>query len=306
MGNLSILNSLVPVFLIILLGYGLQKSNFPGASFWPGAEQLIYYLLFPALLFSSTSKATWALHNVTAMIWALLSAMFVITVLLLLLRTRLSKKDKAFTSIFQGSIRFTTYIGLAAAFALFGEEGLQLAAMLITVMIPLVNILSVMVLVRFGGEDNGWLWIFRTVVRNPLIIACLLGMATNFSGLSIPGVLDNFITILGRASLPLGLLAVGASMQLNTIRTTGPEVIKACFIKLIILPGLMWCACYLFQADKLSTAVAVLFAALPGSPLSYILAKQLGGDSKLMAGIVTVQTGVSMITLPVIVAIVTL
>ena len=305
-GNASILGSLVPVFLIILLGYGLQKTSFPGDSFWPGAERLIYFLLFPALLFASTAKATWELHSITSMVWAVLLAMLVATFLLLILRTKLTKNDASFTSVFQGSIRFTTYIGLAAVFALFGDPGLQVAAVLITILIPLVNILSVMVLVRYGGQQNGWHWIFRSVARNPLIIACLLGMAFNLSGLGMPAVFDNFISILGRASLPLGLLAVGASMQLTTMQRAGPEVLKACLLKLVLLPGLMWTACYIFQVDKLSTAVAVLFAALPGSPLSYILAKQLGGDSKLMASIVTVQTGVSMLTLPVVVALVSL
>jgi predicted permease len=305
-GNASILGSLIPVFLIILLGYGLQKTSFPGDSFWPGAERLIYFLLFPALLFSSTAKATWELHSIASMIWAVLLTMFVITFLLIILRTKLTQNDKAFTSLFQGSIRFTTYIGLAAVFALFGDSGLQIAAVLITILIPLVNSLSVMVLVRFGGQQNGWHWIFKSVARNPLIIACVLGMTYNLTGLGMPMVFDNFVSILGRTSLPLGLLAVGASMQLTTIKKAGPEVVKACLLKLILLPGLMWAACYMFQADRLSTAIAVLFGALPGSPLSYILAKQLGGDSKLMATIVTVQTGVSMLTLPVVVALVTM
>ena len=305
-GNASILGSLIPVFLIILLGYGLQKTSFPGDSFWPGAERLIYFLLFPALLFSSTANATWELHSIASMVWAALLTMLVTTFLLLIFRTKLTKTKGAFTSLFQGSIRFTTYIGLAAVFALFGDSGLHIAAVLITILIPLVNILSVMVLVRFGGQKNGWHWIIMSVARNPLIIACVLGMTFNLTGLGMPVAFDNFVRILGRASLPLGLLAVGASMQLSTIKKAGPEMVTACLMKLVFLPGLMWTACYIFQTDKLSTAVAVLFAALPGSPLSYILAKQLGGDSKLMATIVTVQTGVSMLTLPVVVALVTL
>ena len=305
-GNASILGSLIPVFLIILLGYGLQKTSFPGDSFWSGAERLIYFLLFPALLFSSTAKATWELHSIASMVWAVLLTMFVITILLIILRTKLSRNDASFTSLFQGSIRFTTYIGLAAVFALYGDKGLQIAAVLITILIPLVNILSVMVLIRFGGQQNGWHWIFISVARNPLIIACVLGMTLNLPGFGMPIVFDNFISILGRASLPLGLLAVGASMQFTAIKKGSPEVIKACLLKLVLLPGLMWAACYIFQADSLSTAVAVLFAALPGSPLSYILAKQMGGDSKLMAAIVTIQTGVSMVTLPIVVALVTM
>ena len=306
MGTPSILSSLLPVFLIIICGYVLRKSNFPDDKFWAGAEQIVYYILFPALLFSSSAGASWEFYSVSSMVLAILATMFVMSGILLILRPRLTKKDASFTSIFQGSIRFTTYIGLAAAFSLFGEEGLYLAAVLITVLIPLVNILSVMVLVRYGSQqEGGWYWIFTTVIKNPLIIACLAGMALNLLGLKLPEMVENFTTILGKGSLPLGLLAVGASLQFSSMKKTGPELIYACLLKLLLLPMLMWLSCSLMGVDSLSTSIAVLFAALPGSPLSYILAKQLGGDTKLMSSIVAVQTGIAMISLPVIIALVT-
>ena len=304
-GTPSVLASLLPVFLIIICGYGLKKSKFPGDNFWPGAEQIVYYILFPALLFSSSAGASWEFFSVASMVWAILATMFVMSGLLLLLRPRLTKKDASFTSIFQGSIRFTSYIGLAAAFSLFGDEGLYLAAVLITVLIPLVNVLSVMVLVRYGGQKGGWYWIFTTVIKNPLIIACLTGMLVNLLGWQLPTIVENMTTILGRGSLPLGLLAVGSSLDFSSIKKTGLEIVYACLLKLILLPLLMWLTCTLLGVDSLSTAIAVLFAALPGSPLSYVLAKQLGGDTKLMSSIIAVQTGVSMISLPVIIALVT-
>jgi len=306
MGTTSILSSLVPVFLIIICGYVLKKSNFPGDKFWEGAEQIVYYILFPALLFSSSAGASWEFYSVSSMVLAILATMFFMSGVLLVLRPRLTKKDASFTSIFQGSIRFTTYIGLAAVFALFGKEGLYLAAVLITVLIPLVNILSVMVLVRYGSQqEGGWYWIFTTVIKNPLIIACLAGMGLNLLGLNLPEMVENFSIILGKGSLPLGLLAVGASLQFSTMKKAGPEITYACLLKLLLLPMLMWLSCSLIGVDSLSTSVAVLFAALPGSPLSYILAKQLGGDTKLMSAIVAVQTGIAMVSLPVIIALVT-
>jgi predicted permease len=97
---------------------------------------------------------------------------------------------------------------------------------------------------------------------------------------------------------------VGASLQFNDIKKTIPEIVYACLLKLLLLPTLMWLSCLLIGVDNLSTSVAVLFAALPGSPLSYILAKQLGGDTRLMSSIIAVQTGISMITLPIVIALV--
>lgn len=301
----AILNSLLPVFLIIISGYFLRKFKFPGDEFWPGTERIVYYFLYPTLLFSSSAGASWKFYSVASMVWAILAALFVMTGILLLLRPRLTKNEASFTSVFQGSIRFTSYIGFAAAFSLFGDEGLYLTAVFITVMIPMVNILSVMVLVRYGGQKGGWHWIFTTVIKNPLIIACLAGMALNLLGLQLPEVINNLATILGRGSLPLGLLAVGASLQITAIKSTGHEVVYACLLKLILMPFLMWLTCTLIGVDTLSTAVAVLFAALPGSPLSYILAKQLGGDTKLMSAIIAVQTCVSMLTLPFVIFLVT-
>ena len=305
MGTHSILTSLVPVFLIIISGYVLKKIKFPGDNFWPGTERIVYYFLYPVLLFSSSAGASWEFYSVASMIWAILTALFIMTGLLLLLRPKLTKNDKSFTSVFQGSIRFTSYIGFAAAYSLFGEEGLYLTAVFITVMIPMVNILCVMVLVRYGGQKGGWYWIFTTVVKNPLIIACLAGMSFNILGLQMPKIAENLADILGRGSLPLGLLAVGASLQITDIQKTTAELLYSCLLKLILMPLLMWLTCYLIGVDSLSTAVVVLFGALPGSPLSYILAKQLGGDTKLMSSIIAVQTGIAMVSLPVIIALVT-
>ena len=305
MDSPSILTSLVPVFVIIICGYAFKRSGFPGDDFWPGTERIVYYFLYPALLFSSSAGASWEFFSVASMVWAILAAMFVMSGFLLLLRPRLTGNDASFTSVFQGSLRFTSYIGFAAAFSLFGDKGLYLAAVFITVMIPVVNILCVMVLVRYGGQKGSWYWIFTTVIKNPLILACLAGMAFNLLGLQLPEMAANFTTIIGRGSLPLGLLAVGASLQMTSIKKAGKEVLYASLLKLLLMPLLMWLSCTLLEVDRLSTAVAVLFAALPGSPLSYILAKQLGGDTKLMSSIIAVQTGISMVSLPVVIALVT-
>ena len=301
----SILTSLLPVFLIIISGYILKKIKFPGDDFWPGTERIVYYFLYPVLLFSSSAGASWEFYSVASMVWAILAALFVMTGILLLLRPKLTKNDASFTSVFQGSIRFTSYIGFAAAYSLFGDQGLYLTAVFITVMIPMVNILCVMVLVRYGGQKGGWYWILTTVIKNPLIIACLAGMALNLFGVQLPKVAENLTDILGRGSLPLGLLAVGASLQITGIQKTTFELVYSCLLKLILMPFLMWASCTLIGVDSLSTAVAVLFAALPGSPLSYILAKQLGGDTRLMSSIIAVQTGVSMISLPIVITLVT-
>lgn len=300
---LPILYALVPVNIILLTGFALQRLDFPGKHFWTGAERLTYYLLFPVLLFHSTATADWQSISVAGLSQSLLAGFFLISLLLLFLRPWLTANDAAFTSIFQGSIRFTTYIGFAIADAALGSRGLALSAAAITLLIPMVNILSVLVLIRYGRRnESGWRQLLREIVTNPMLIACLLGSALHLTGLHLPPVAAESCRILGRASLPLGLLAVGASLDVNTVRTIGRPIVYSTILKLIFLPLLMSGICLILNIDRTAAFIAILFAGLPTSPLSFILARQLGGDAPLMASIITAQLVSAMITLPCILA----
>jgi predicted permease len=206
----------------------------------------------------------------------------------------------ALTSFFQGGIRFNTYVGLSAAYALFDNDGLSLAAMAIAVLIPFVNLLCVTVLVSFNQTDTrSWRTVIIELIRNPLIIACTAGIIVNISGVDLPKGISNTLDIFGRASLPLGLMAVGAGLEFGTARASVKIIMLSCILKLIVLPVVVWTIAQALNAHIMTTAIAVLFAALPGAPSSYILARQLGGDSSLMARIVTLQIIVSMLTLPI-------
>lgn len=301
--DVSILGALVPIFVVILTGYGFRRFHFPGDPFWPHVERFTYFVLFPSLLLQKTATASLDLHALAPMVVALLAAVLAMTALLFLIRQWWSAGARAFTSFFQGGIRFNTYVGLSAAFALFSDEGLTLAAVAIAVLIPLVNILSVTVLVVFvhpGGRS--WHTVVKAISSNPLILACTTGIILNVSGIGLhPGVGDTLM-IFGRASLPLGLLVVGAGLDVAAARAAGKIVILNCVLKLLVMPVFMWTASQVFHVNTAATAIAVLFAALPGNATSYILARQLGGDSLLMANIITVQVVFSMVTLPVIMA----
>jgi len=299
----SILVALVPVFLVILSGYLFRRIRFPGESFWPDVERLTYFALFPCLLIQKTASASLDLATMGPMAKALLFAVLAMAALLIVSRSLWSLEPRSYTSFFQGGIRFNTYVGLSAAYALFGDRGLTLAAVALAVLIPVINVLCVGVLIGFAHHQKprGRL-LLTAVTQNPLILACGLGILLNVSGIGLsPGVSDT-LGIFGTAALPLGLLAVGAGLDMADARRAGKTVISNCAVKLIALPALMWMAARLFQVESTAAAVAVLFAALPGSGSSYILARQLGGDSTLMASIVTVQILLSMVTLPAVMA----
>jgi predicted permease len=301
--NTSILGSLVPIFLVILAGYAFRRFRFPGEDFWPFAERITYFILFPSLLLQKTATAPLESQQFIQMAAALFIAVLAMTVLLLLVLPWWSAGKASFTSYFQGSIRFNTYVGLAAAFALFGNEGLTMSALALAVLIPLLNILCVGVLVVFDESGRGsWRTVIYQIVRNPLVIACVTGTLLNTTSVSLHVVVDETLLIFGRAALPLGLLSVGAGLNFTAARKSGIIMTAACFLKLLAFPLLMWSICTALGLDPAGTSIAVLFAALPGSPAAYILSKQLGGDSLLMASIITAQTPLSMVTLPTIMA----
>ncbi len=301
--NISILGALVPVLFVILTGFVLRWFQFPGDEFWSRAERLTYFVLFPCLLFQKTATASLGSQSVSLMIIVLITAVFIMAGLLLFIKKWWSSGGPAFTSFFQGSIRFNTYVGLAATFALFGDSGLTIAAIAISVLIPLLNILCVAVLILFNDKNMGSLQtIARELVKNPLIIACTSGIILNYSGIALNSVVEETLLIFGRAALPIGLLSVGAAIDVAAARTSGKTVAFSSVLKLIVFPLLMWTLCKLLNLDPQLSAVAILFAALPGSPAAYILSRQLGGDSPLIAGIITVQIVAAMITFPLVVA----
>lgn len=304
--DVSILGALVPIFAVILSGYGFRRFRFPGDDFWPYAERLTYFILLPCLLLQKTASASLDMDALASLLAALLIAFSAMSALLLFIRPLWSAGMPAFTSFFQGGIRFNTYVGLTAALALFGDEGLTLAAVAIALLIPLVNVLSVVVLVVFSHEANrNWRSVALAIVSNPLIIACATGIMLNVSGIGLHSGVSDTLNIFGRAALPLGLLAVGAGLNVVAARASGKIVIINCALKLVIMPAFMWAVTQVLNVHATATAVAVLFAALPGSSSSYILARQLGGDSLLMANIVTAQTIFSMLTLPAVMALLT-
>jgi len=292
-----ILGALGPIFALILLGLGLRRSGFPGDGFWPAAERFTYFLLFPALLvhrLALSRLGDYAVGPVAVVIVALLLGM---TALVCVLRPWLKVDGPAFTSVYQGVIRFNTYVGLAVVLAVFHADGGTVAALVMAIMIPLINVLCVLVLTVHAGGSATMAGVARGLLTNPLILGCLTGIGLNLSGIGLPWGSAAVLEILARAALPLGLLAVGAGLRLEGLARPG-LLAAASALKLVALPALAAGLCWVMQPGRLETAVLVTFAALPGAPTAYILARQMGGDVPLIAAIVTVETAAALVTLP--------
>ena len=298
--------ALAPVFAIILLGYALKRLGFPGDEFWPAAERATYYLFFPALLFGNLARGDFGNMATAPMALVLATAVLLVAGALLALRRRLPFDGPGFTSVFQGAIRPNTYVGLAGASALYGPRGLTLAALVIVTLIPLVNLLCVPTVSRYGsrGRKSAWASVLE-VVRNPLILACAAGFAGGALALPFPRFLFDVVDILARTALPLALLAVGAGLRFGGMASRARGIAVSSASKLVVLPLLTLAGLRLLGVSGEPAVVALLFTALPTSASSYILARQLGGDETLMAAIITFHTLVSAATLPLVLTLAT-
>ena len=284
----GVLSALAPVFGLIAVGYLLKSRRIFTDDFWDPAERLTFYLLFPALLITSIGGAEAVGPDLLPMATALVVATGLMAGAMIALRPRLAKAGLAgpsFVSVFQGAIRPNTYVGIATAMALFGDAGLTLTAAAIIAVIPLVNFLAIVGHLRWAGDSAG-----TPIPGN--------GWGEAVARLGLPPVIGPILEIIGRAALPLGLMAVGAGLDFTAVREARNAVIGTAALKLAVTPAVTYAACQVFGVTGPAAAVAVMFMALPVSAASYVMSRQLGGDGSLIAGIVTATTLVAAVTLP--------
>ena len=254
-----ILNSLLPICILISVGYAFKYLKFPSTDFWPMADKFTYYVLMPSLLIYKLSIAKIDLSHTVSLVATTLSSIFLVLVLLVLLNFLLHFENKAFTSIAQGGIRFNTYVFLAFVDTAYGDKGLILAAIVMAFAIPFINVLCISIFAIYTRNGKFSLISFlKTIIKNPLIGACVIGGVINATGLPLPLFGLKALSILSNAALPIGLL---------------------------------------FGLSGISLSIAVIFGAMPTAVSAYILARELGGDVSLMASIITLQTIACMGTL---------
>jgi predicted permease len=284
---------LLPDFLLILLGFVICRGTGLDRPVWEAAEKLVYFLLFPVLLFNSIVKSplqpVQTLHLVLAGVGTV--AIGIVVALALGRWPGVDKRRHA--SGAQVAYRFNSYIALALAERLQGAPGLAWVALLIALSVPLCNVAAVWPLARHGGHSYG-----RELMRNPLIISTVLGLAGNVAGLQLPEALATALQRIGVAALPLGLMAVGAGLTVGGLKAAPGLAAALLGIRHALLPAVaIGLTLALHLAPEQSTIV-VLFAALPTAASAYVLAARMGGDGGYVAGLVTVSTLLGMVSVP--------
>ena len=297
--------ALVPVFLLIATGFLLRRCLIEEDAHWVGMERLLYYVMFPALLIESLSRADLSKVPVLAVGGTLLAAVLLMAALCLALRPLLARHFNAdgpsFTSLFQGATRWQAFVALAVAGNLYGDLGLALASVAMVAMIPILNAMSVGVLARYAAPTTpDWRAMVITISQNPLIWACFVGLALNPFSAWIPQPAHAFADALGRSSLALGLLIVGAGLRIGELIQPNVLLAITCVLKLAVMPAIAITLGYTCGLSGTNLLVVACCASVPASSNSYVLARQLGGNAPLMAQILTFETALAAITMPVV------
>ncbi len=299
---LATLNAITPIFLIIAIGYLLFRTRIVGEEVWSAIEHICFYLLLPFLIIRTLSRANLGSVPIADFTLVLVIAMLGMSVLLILIHTILRRRypdgGPTFTSLFQGITRFHGFVALATIGPLYGDDGVTLAALALAIMVPMLNMLSVVVLSLYGSGSNNpeFKAVFMRVLRNPLIIACAAGLALNWVG--VPDVIFDTIVIIGNGGLGLALLAVGAGLRIGQAADQKMLIAIGVVTRLIGMPLLIIGMASLIGLEGLPRTVAIIAGAVPTAATSYVMARKMGGNAELMSNIMTFQVIAAIVTLP--------
>ncbi len=284
---------LIPDFALIVLGFGLRRLLHLGDHFWTGLEKLVYFVLFPALLFNAIARTQIDFGAAAPLVAAGLVAMLCGIVLGMTARPLFGPRRAAFASQFQCAFRFNSYIGLAVLGKLHGAAGIAAMGVLIGALVPIANLASVWMLARHGN-----LGVLREIARNPLILATFTGLLFNLAGMTMPDPLAHFLGRLSDASITLGLLAVGAALRLRGAVGSRVPAAYLLIVKLIAVPIAALVSARHLGLTGVYFDTVVLFGALPTASSAYILAMRMGGEGAGVAWLISAGTVAAMVTLP--------
>lgn len=284
---------LLPDFLLIVVGWLVCRHTPLDRPVWDSAERLVYYLLFPVLLFNSILKSPLQPSQTVALAFVGVATVGCGITLAYALRLWPGVNGRLHASGAQTAFRFNSFIALALAERLGGPQGVAWVALLIALCVPLCNVAAVWPLARQSGHPYG-----RELLRNPLILSTVAGLAGNLAGLHFPASVDTTLQRIGLAALPVGLMAVGAGLKLGGLKESPGLAAALLAIRHGVLPGVAIGLSLAVALPPAQRNIVVAFAALPTASSAYVLATRMGGNGSYVAGLVTLSTLLGMLSVP--------
>ena len=296
-----VINTLFPLLSMMALGYALKRYGMTSNEFLKTLDKLVYYIFFPVMLFWKTAGSTGSDTSGVKLILAGLATVFLGSLLAYVYMRKTNMPDQARGSFFQASIRFNTYVGMATVLPVLGEEGTRLFSILVGCLIPVINVLSVAVLIWHSGRTPSlgrrMALLFRALVSNPLIIGCAAGLALSGTGYKLPTYINNFLALTASMTLPLALISMGGTLSFAGISRHWRNALAAAAIKLLVMPVAGTIMLGLFSVSGTAFKTGIIYFCLPTSTAISVLSAQLNSDVELASTAVMVSTVLCFISL---------
>lgn len=300
---ITVFESILPIFAIVILGFGLRKGNFVPADHWRVVEELCFWLFFPTILAQTIIEADLSAVDLGPFTYTLLAMIATVATLTLALWPLLKRfwgTGKAqYSTIFQTTTRWHGFIALAIVLKLYGGDGAGLIAVAFALMVPILQISNIFILVAFSETAKAQpKQIAKTIATNPIIWGVLSGLVINLAEIELWDPIMTVVDLLGRAALGASLLALGAGLSLTAALKPSKELLAGLVGKLAITPLVMAGWALWFGIEGLAFSVLMVCASVPTAMNGFLLARKMGGDAELYAATSTVQTVVSFFTIP--------
>jgi predicted permease len=296
-----VLNGLLPVFTLIIFGSLLKHFQLTNDVFLKTSDKLTYYIFFPLLLFWKIGGASAALFSDSGFYKAVLCAVLTVYVLSTAFIFLFKVPDFKAGSFSQSCYRFNSYIGVAIVLTALGEKGIKHFGILIGMIIPIINVLCVLTLTWFSEKKmvtvRGLGKILKSLISNPLILACISGILYANIWDEFPAFLNSTLQLCAYVALPLAMLSVGGALSLSSIKNHFKLSLIASLFKLLVLPAIGCLFLMAFEVSGLSFKVGLIYFALPTSPVLYVLSSQLNSDTELASASIALSTLLSFFSL---------
>ena len=287
---MNVIETIAPIFIIILAGYIIKKKGFLPDHFTREANRLIFLFPLPVLIFTGIIKSDArdvTLFHILSVVLPTAVIFIAACIFGIAAGLRKGRLGSFVQSTFHGNV---SYIGLAVLFYMLGEEGLRRGSILVGFLILFNNALAIAALSWTSGRHKNVLKAMISVLKTPLIIATFAGMAVLYLRIPIPGVLMKTMAILANVALPVALVLIGASISIGTITNSFRFSALSSCLKLGALPYLALLCSQVLLIPVRDALPAILLLATPTATSSFIMAHELGGDPDLASGAVTLST----------------
>ncbi|MBN9038434.1 MAG: AEC family transporter [Rhizobiales bacterium] len=299
---LAVFESVLPIFLIIVLGSLLRRTPLMDAAGWLGLEKASYWLLYPALLVSTLMHADFSGLRLDAILVALLAGVGLLAALVLatwpLWRRAGTFTPAEFSSVFQTAVRWNSFVALAVAQSAFPPAAVTIVALVMAVIVVPINIASVAVVARFGNGRADWPDVLRKMAANPLILAVVAGLLLRLVPGGIYGPADSAMRLVGQAAIGMGLISIGAGLRPGDVLRPRLAIWWPVGLKIVVMPALIGGLAWALGVRGPDLVYLVLCGSVPTAMNGYMLARQLGGDAEFYAAVTTLQTALAVVTMP--------